>query len=65
MKIKHHMVTSVLLQIFLIHIALHVMIFKSEQSYSLTKGLHYFISVSMVHAQNVYCFFPQMSTAEY
>jgi len=29
------LVTSVLLQIFLIHIALHVMIFKSEQSYSL------------------------------
>ena len=49
MKIIHHLVTSVLLQIFLIHIALHVMIFKSEQSYSLTKRLHYFISVSISH----------------
>jgi hypothetical protein len=38
MKIKHRLVTSVWLQIFLIHIALHVMIFKSEQSYSYKKG---------------------------
>ena len=41
MKLKHHLVTSgFFLQIFLIHIALHVMIFKSEQSYSLTKMLY-------------------------
>jgi hypothetical protein len=43
MKIKHRLVTSVLLQIFLIHIALHVMIFKSEQSYSYTAYLVYLL----------------------
>jgi hypothetical protein len=53
MKIKHHLVTSVLLQIFLIHIALHVMIFKSEQSFSLAKRLGQALKVPSMYSVEV------------